>query len=287
MRIFVQGMGLMGASLALRLKELGHHVAGSVRSARSREILEAMGLDDITLASEFRANQLAGYDLVFLGLNVSDCLPAIDEIMKNEGLASSLLIADMCSTKQQICAHVAEHHPRARFVGTHPMAGKEIQGPAAADAFLFKDCTVYIISPVEQNNNDRIRDAEILTQLWQAVGARTCAISPQEHDRNMAYVSHGLHLAACMIAKLSGSAAGDPNSPSPAAGSYRDMTRVALSSGVMWHDITMSNKVHIVEWLKELSTASAELAAQVEHGNADIVALFNDAATSRARVMRT
>jgi prephenate dehydrogenase len=287
MRIFIQGMGLMGASLGLRLKEMGHHIAGSVRSEQSREILVTQGLVDITLAHGFRASQLEGFDVVFLGLNVSDCLPAIDEIMKIDSLAKTLIIADMCSTKQQICSYVAENYPHARFVGTHPMAGKELQGPAAADVTLFRDCTVYITSPNAPSNAERKQDAAVITQLWQKVGARTCAIAPAEHDRNMAYVSHGLHLAACMIAKMSGGAAGDSNTPSPAAGSYRDMTRIALSSGAMWQDITMSNRVHVAEWLKELSTASAELAAQVEHGSADIVSLFHDAAASRAKVMRT
>jgi prephenate dehydrogenase len=286
MKVFVQGMGLMGASLALRLKELGHEVAGSVRSEGSRKLLKSRGLPEVILAGEFAPEHLIGTDLLVLGLNISDCLPAIDAAMAIPELRESLVVIDMCSTKQQICDHVAQHHPQARFVGTHPMAGKETQGPAAADALLFENCTVYI-TPAVSSSDRLIQDTAMVAEFWRSVGARTCTIGALDHDRTMAYVSHGLHLAACLIARMSGEAAGSPDTPSPAAGSYRDMTRIAMSSGAMWQDIVMSNRENVVHWLKQLSSETNLLAEVLESGKADIVSLFSDAATARARVMRT
>jgi len=286
MKVFIQGMGLMGASLALRLKELGHEVAGSVRSEGSRSLLQSRGLPEVVLASEFAPEHLFGTDLLVLGLNISDCLPAIDAVMAIPELRKSLVVIDMCSTKQQICDHVAQKHPQARFVGTHPMAGKETQGPAAADPLLFDNCTVYI-TPAVTGSETLMQDTAMVTELWRSVGARTCSIDATEHDRSMAYVSHGLHLAACLIARMSGELAGSPDAPSPAAGSYRDMTRIAMSSGAMWQDIVMSNRENVVQWLKQLSSETNVLAEMLESGKADIVTLFGDAAAARARVMRT
>ncbi len=286
MKIFIQGMGLIGASLALRLKELGHEVSGSVRSEPSRAILQSRGLQNTVLAESFTPDMLSGTDLLVLGLNISDCLPAIDAAMAVPGLQKSLVIMDMCSTKQQICDHVSTKHPHARFVGSHPMAGKETQGPAAADPQLFHGCTVYI-TPVGANTAAVNQDSAMVTELWRSVGAKTGTIAAEEHDLSMAYVSHGLHLAACLIARMSGDRAGAPETPSPAAGSYRDMTRIALSSGIMWQDIVESNRENVVQWLKQLSVESQALAAMLESGNADIVKLFSDGAAARAKVMRT
>ncbi|AFM14544.1 prephenate dehydrogenase [Turneriella parva] len=286
MRIFIQGMGLIGASMALRLKELGHEVAGSVRSEKSRDVLKSLGLQNIALADEFSAKLLEGRDLLVLGLNISDCLPAIDAAMATASLRKSLLVTDLCSTKEQICDYVAAHHPYMRFVGSHPMAGKEIQGPAAAEASLFTDCTVFI-TPARADAPTQANDVKTVTDLWREIGAKTCTIAPDEHDRRMAYVSHGLHLAACLIARLSGAAAGSADLPTPAAGSYRDMTRIALSSGAMWQDIVTSNQKNVAEWLRALAAESTALAATLDAGNADIVTLFSEAASARAKVMRT
>jgi len=286
MKVFIQGMGLIGASLALRLKELGHTVHGSVRSEKSRGVLNALGISEITLAHEFSAQILAGFDLLVLGLNISDCLPAIDAAMSAPQLSESLVVTDLCSTKQQICDYVAANHPKMRFVGSHPMAGKEIQGPGAAEARLFAECTVYI-TPAAMEHPWVRQDVAMVQRLWQEVGARTAEISPAEHDRRMAYVSHGLHLAACLIARMSGPVAGTPETPTPAAGSYRDMTRIAMSSGAMWQDIIRSNQHNVTEWLRELAQESAGLADAIESGKADVVSLFSDAASARNKVMRT
>ena len=286
MKIFIQGMGLIGASLALRLKELGHTVHGSVRSEKSREVLQALGIGETILAKDFSPQLLAGFDLLVLGLNISDCLPAIDAAMALPQLGDSLVVTDLCSTKQQICEHVAMNHPKMRFVGSHPMAGKETQGPAAAEARLFADCTVYI-TPAATDHPKAKQDLAMVQILWQQVGARTAEILPAEHDRRMAYVSHGLHLAACLIARMSGPLAGAPATPTPAAGSYRDMTRIAMSSGAMWQDIIHSNKQNVTEWLRELAKESAALAEAIDAGQADIVSLFGEAASARHKVMRT
>ena len=281
MKIFIWGMGLIVASLALALRDRGHEICGAVRSAQSREILSRLGFDRVTTDESQALKMLADCDMLALGLNISDCYRILDLVLTDTALADRLILFDMCSTKAAICDYVRRHHAAANFVGTHPMAGKEKQGPEAADAELFAGQTVFITAAPPSR-----AAAEKVTQLWQSVGALAVPIDAAVHDHTMAYVSHGLHLAACLIADLSGKVF-DPQMPvSPVAGSYRDMTRIALSSGEMWQSITDTNRENIADWLTQLSERSAALAGEIRAGKADVKKLFADAGRERRKFMR-
>lgn len=279
-RVFIWGMGLIGASLGLRLKALGYQVSGSVRSEKSRTELLNMGFSGIVVGEAESLAALASADILALGLNLPDCYGVLDKVLTNPALAEKLIVFDMCSTKAEICNFVRSNYPKARFVGIHPMAGKEKNGPGAAEATLFEGATVFVIPHTDKAVTDRI------TRLWQDSGARSASISPEEHDRWMAYMSHGLHLSACLIAKMSGDIF-DPAFPLyPAAGSYRDMTRIAQSSGEMWRDIVTSNKGNVAAWLRKLGREAASLADELDSGKADIPALFAEAKKNRDQIMR-
>ncbi len=282
MKIFIWGMGLIGASLALALREKGHQISGAVRSAQSREALRRMGFDRVTTDETEALKMLRECDMLALGLNVNDCFRILDLILADSALAGKLIVFDMCSTKADICEYARRHGAALNFVGTHPMAGKEKQGPEAADAALFAGQTVFITA-ISASQTAAVKVAE----LWQSIGGLTVPIEATAHDRTMAYVSHGLHLAACLIAGLSGKVF-DPEMPvSPVAGSYRDMTRIAMSSGEMWQSITDSNRENIADWLSQLSARSAELASEIRAGKADVKKLFSDAERERRKFMRT
>lgn len=285
MRVFIWGMGLIGASLGLRLKEQKIKVSGAVRSEKSRKQLEQMGLSATTSPEECLA-ALADTDVLALGLNIQDCYPVLDQVMAIADLRKRLIIFDMCSSKQQICEYVQTRYGDAAFVGCHPMAGKEKQGPEAADALLFEGSTVFIVPP---DSNATMRQKEGLTiveRIWQLTGAKIAKIGAEQHDNIMAHTSHGLHLAACLIARLSGNVDIENLATSPAGGSYRDMTRIVESSGVMWSEIIESNRVHTAAWLRALAKEAGALAATIENGNADIAALFVEASAIRSRIMR-
>ncbi|HNL09427.1 MAG TPA: prephenate dehydrogenase/arogenate dehydrogenase family protein [Turneriella sp.] len=286
MKVFIWGMGLIGASLGLRLKQAGYQVSGAVRSERSRSILQQMGFSDIVTDTESCLRTLAECDMLALGLNIEDCFPAIDHVMEVPALRDRLILLDMCSSKKQICGYMQQKYPDAAFVGCHPMAGKEKQGPEAAEATLFERSTVFLAAPVAEPSVRQRAAREAVAELWAATGARTAVVAPDEHDRIMAHVSHGLHLAACLIARLSGRLNTEALAASPAAGSYRDMTRIAESSGVMWNEITASNRDHVTAWLRDLAAEANRLADDLDAGKADIAALFAEASAARSRVMR-
>lgn len=282
MKIFIWGMGLIGASLALALREKGHLISGAVRSAQSREALRRLGFDRVTTDEADALKMLGECDMLALGLNVNDCFRILDLVFADKVLAKKLIVFDMCSTKAEICEYAKRHHATVNFVGTHPMAGKEKQGPEAADAELFSGQTVFITTlPGAETAAGKV------SNLWRSVDALTVPIDAAVHDRTMAYVSHGLHLTACLIADLSGKVF-DPEMPvSPVAGSYRDMTRIAMSSGEMWQSITDTNRENIAAWLTQLSERSAKLAQEIRDGKADVRKLFADAELVRGKFMRT
>lgn len=283
MKIFIWGMGLIGASLAQALRAKGHEIRGAVRSAQSRDLLLAQGFTAITTDENEALAMLKDCDMLALGLNVGDCYRILDTVLADQALYNRLIVFDMCSTKAELLRYVEANYRTARFIGTHPMAGKEKQGPAAAEASLFENSVVFLTPPQEHNAND----LKTVETLWQSTGARTCTIDAAQHDEVMAYVSHGLHLAACVIAELSDKVAAAHLPVSAAAGSYRDMTRVATSSGEMWQGITDSNRENIADWLVSYAERLKSLAGQVRAGNADIAGLFSEAQRIRNEIMRT
>jgi prephenate dehydrogenase len=287
MKVFIWGMGLIGASLGLRLKQAGYQVTGAVRTERSRRVLQQKGFSEVFIANDECLRALSGCDILALGLNIEDCFPIIDQVMAQPALREKLIVFDMCSSKKQICEFMQRNYPDAAFVGSHPMAGKEKQGPEAADAHLFEGSTVFLVSPPADSSPRQARAHAIVAELWGATGARTATLTADEHDRIMAHVSHGLHLAACLIARLSGRLNLDTLQVSPAAGSYRDMTRIAESSGAMWKEITLSNQEYVTAWLRDLGSEALRLAHDLETGRADIPALFAEASAARRRVMRS
>lgn len=286
MKVFIWGMGLIGASLGLRLKQAGYQVAGAVRSERSRAVLHQMGFAQVVTATDDCLRLLEDCDMLALGLNIEDCYPAIESVMAVPALREKLIVFDMCSSKKMICDYMQQKFPEVAFVGSHPMAGKEKQGPEAAEAGLFEGSTVFLADPGPHASARQSAARTAVAELWSATGALTATVAADEHDRIMAHVSHGLHLAACLIARLSGRLDTDRLGASPAAGSYRDMTRIAESSGNMWAEITQSNHMHVTAWLRDLASDATRLADDLDAGKADIPGLFAEASAARSRVMR-
>ncbi|MBS0616934.1 MAG: prephenate dehydrogenase/arogenate dehydrogenase family protein [Spirochaetes bacterium] len=285
--IFIWGMGLMGASLALRLKEAGHRVSGAVRSSKSQQTLTQMGLTDILMGDTECIQALEHADILVLGLNLNDCYRVLSLIAAHPTLGERLAILDLCSTKAEIMAHVRTYYPHLRFIGTHPMAGKEIQGPQAAERTLYENAAVFITPPEHLHAAIAQDLTRLAADIWSIAGAHTATINAVEHDRMMAAVSHGLHLNACLIALLSASGAGKNIDLSPAAGSYRDMTRIVQSSGKMWAEIIHSNRQNTSAWLRALADAANELATGIDQQTVDIAVLFEKAQAVRTQVMRT
>ncbi|GAA0479689.1 prephenate dehydrogenase [Paractinoplanes deccanensis] len=211
MNVTVIGLGLIGGSLLRALDAFGHQVVGFDADGATREAAEGEGFD----TADTIAGAARGADVVVLAVPLPALPPVVEELAGFEGL-----VTDVTSVKGPVRELAKDLR---RFVGGHPMAGKESSGFASSEATLFTNCSwVLCLEPGETDLTDWLTLAEVYTDL----GARVVPVTAAEHDRAVAQVSHVPHLFA---AALAGQLAGNPLAGALAAGSFRDGTRVAAT----------------------------------------------------------
>ncbi|MGK5679689.1 prephenate dehydrogenase [Actinoplanes sp. URMC 104] len=213
MEIAIVGLGLIGGSLLRALAAAGHSVTGYDADPATRDLAATAGFE----VADSVPGAVAGTELVVLAVPLPGLPAVLDELTGYEGL-----VTDVTSVKSPVRDLAARHGVR-RFVGGHPMAGKETSGFAAAEAGLFDGCAwVLTLEPHATGLPDWLTAAALFTRL----GARVVPVTAAEHDRAVAEVSHVPHLfAAALALQLEG----NPLAGTLAAGSFRDGTRVAAT----------------------------------------------------------
>ena len=211
--IAIVGVGLIGGSFALALRKAGFQgkIIGVSSPATVQKAL-ALGVIDEALPL---AEAAAAADLVYLSQPISQILATLDV------LETDALVTDAGSTKAVICERARK---LKRFVGGHPMAGKESRGVEHADADLFRG-RPYVLTA---------REPQLETWI-ERFGARLVILDPVEHDRQVAFVSHLPQLLSTTLAAV---LAGKEQVAGPAAA---DLTRLALSPYDIWRDIFATN----------------------------------------------
>ena len=252
-RLVVCGVGLIGGSFALALKAAGlvREVVGVGRSQASLERALALGVIDRAAADWAQA--LAGAEVVLLAMPVGQTEAVVKAMAPH--LAPGTLVTDAGSTKRNVIEafylHLGGH--LAHAVPGHPIAGAEKSGCEAADATLFRGRKV-VLTPLPENEPGSVLR---VAQLWQACGAIIREMSPQEHDRVFAAVSHLPHVLAYALVHDLAERANAEQLFEYAAGGFRDFTRIAASHPEMWRDICLVNRQAI---LAELDQYLSELA---------------------------
>lgn len=279
-RLALLGVGLIGGSVALALKRAGQ-VGRVVGYGRNRANLEeALGLGVIDEIAASPEAAVPGADRVLLAMPVGAMAATFARIAPL--LADHALVTDAGSTKQDVVAAArAGLGPRiARFVPGHPIAGAEKSGAAAAMADLYDGRSV-ILTPLPENDAATVA---AIAGMWQACGAQVQAMSAAEHDRIFAAVSHLPHLAAfALVDEL----AGRPEAElffRHAGSGFRDFTRIAGSSPVMWRDIALANRRALVAELDAyLSRLSAYRDALATGDGDGLMQSFTRASEARSR----
>jgi prephenate dehydrogenase len=276
-RVAVLGIGLIGGSFALALKEraLARHIVGVARREETRrEALEA-GLCDESTSEPTEAAR--GADLVFLASPVG-AMPALcAEIAPF--VAPDCLITDGGSTKARVVEACEPLFDHAHFIGGHPMAGSADSGPLAARADLFEGAT-WILTPTPRTQPKAL---DTLRELVVQLGARPLFMAPQSHDELLAVSSHLPHLtASALVQTFLKSKAESPQIAELVAGGWRDSTRVAAGSAEMWRDICLDNAPSIEraldEFVRELEGLRALVSAR---DGAALEAWLDEAARER------
>ena len=262
-RLAVVGIGLLGGSVAKAARQYGlaREIVGVGRDAA--RLAPALAEGTLDRATTDVAAGASGADLVVLAAPVG----AIERLLEAVWRAApdDALVTDVGSTKRGIVS-AAQRLGAARalqFVGSHPMAGSEQSGYAAARADLFRGATV-IVTPTEASEP---RSVKAVTGLWEALGAgRVLTLDADTHDRAVAAVSHVPHLVACAL--VDAVTRLDPAALDVAARGFKDTTRIAAASPEVWGEIFLANRAALGAATREFLRALAELAKLVEAGDA-------------------
>jgi len=276
-KITLIGVGLLGGSLgmALRKRRLAKPVAGYVRRAASAVECEGFGAVDV--ATLDLAHAVEGAELVVLCTPIAQMRPLVARILLS--LRPGAIVTAVGSVKGSVVQDLEALVAKAGgcFVGSHPMAGAEKMGVAAARADLFAGA-VCVVTPTRKTNAAAARKVE---QLWKAVGARVVRLTPEAHDRLVSRSSHLPHVVAAQLANLILS----PNAPKEqgmlCANGFRDTTRIAASSPEMWRDIALANRRNLIGALDSFVAGLQEFRRALRSGDARAVSKFFEQARER------
>jgi prephenate dehydrogenase len=237
-KITIIGVGLLGGSLGLAIKKrrLAAEVAGFVRRAASiAECKRARAVDFCTCDLH---EAVTGADLIVLCTPLAQMLPLVGKMVP--AIKRGAILTDVGSVKTSVVKELESLVTKAGapFIGSHPMAGAENTGVAAARADLFTHA-VCILTPTRRSNPTALRKIDL---FWQAVGARAIRLTPELHDELVSRSSHLPHVAAATLANLVLDPALPRSQPLLCANGFRDTTRIASGSPEMWRDIALANR---------------------------------------------
>ncbi|MDO5090699.1 MAG: prephenate dehydrogenase/arogenate dehydrogenase family protein [Cardiobacteriaceae bacterium] len=230
------GMGLIGGSLAMALGQSGLAARIVAVDQSKAALAEALALGVIDEAVEIPA--LAAADVIVLATPV-DALFAVCADLAKVDLKPDVVITDVGSTKGSVldAMRAAFGDVPPWFVPAHPIAGREKSGVRAAEADLFAGRKVILTTLPETDN----RALGIVSRLWHAAGALTTYMSIDEHDEILGATSHLPHVLAYLLVDMLDQDLHHEAIFSYAAGGFRDFTRIASSSPVMWRDVCVHN----------------------------------------------
>ncbi len=278
MKLAVIGVGLIGGSFALALKQakVAAHVVGVGRSAANLKLALERGAIDSIAADPAAAAR--GADLVFLATPVS----YYPKILSSMSLHSKAVVTDAGSTKRDVVAAArnALKEKTAQFVPGHPIAGAEKSGVAAATPDLFRNRRV-ILTPLPENPLSAVRTVE---QAWESCGARIARMTAEEHDSVLAAVSHLPHVLAFALVHDIAARENAAQLFSYAAGGFRDFTRIASSHPEMWRDICIANRDRLLAEIGRYAREVDALKKILESAEpAALEKLFTEARDARQR----
>ena len=260
-KVVIIGVGLIGGSFALGLKAAGaaREIVGLERSAQALARARALGIIDTACTSPEEA--LRGADLVLLAAPVAQTAAILASLLP--WLEPHTIVTDAGSTKSDVVAsaRTVMKERVGQFVPGHPIAGRESNGPDAAIPDLYRGKKA-VLTPLPENDG---RSVERVAQAWRLCGAIIHVLTPGEHDKVFAAVSHLPHLLAYALVD---DIANKPHADllfQYAASGFRDFTRIAGSSPEMWRDISLANRDALLgeldAYLAQLNGLRARLAS--------------------------
>lgn len=279
--IGIIGVGLMGGSLALGLRKANwcNRIIGF--DADQQAITDALRLKIIDEGYTSIADCAEVPEVVIIAVPVSRVKMVFTEI--KPWFASCKAITDVCSTKQSIVDaldRLFSGDTPACFVPGHPIAGREQSGVLAAVDDLFSQRKV-ILTP---NGTTSSASIELVTTMWQQVGAHVEQLGISEHDQILAATSHLPHVIAYALVHCLSTQNHTPEIFRYAAGGFADFTRIASSDPLVWRDICLANRTELLKSIDDFDMNLKQLRTSLENSDGDsLQAMFVQAKNARDR----
>lgn len=250
MKVIVYGLGIIGASICAALKNAGHTVLGKNRSRKPIDYAVAHGYID------GEAETFAGADVVFLALPPR----VVMQVADGENFPDNCIVADICGVKEPIERAVYSKPRNFRYVGAHPMAGKETTGIESASPTLFSGANIVL---TRCPKTDEEAFAAVRALACDMKFGRIVVCGAKEHDRMVALTSQLAHVVSNAYVKspLTGGCVGFTG------GSFQDMTRIAPLDEYVWTELFFLNGGNLKRELKRLTDRLGEYLAALEKGD--------------------
>ena len=245
MNVLIIGVGLIGGSFALALRDRG--LADCIEGVEAseehaRRALERGLVDRIVTLEE----GLPSADLIVLATPV-DTIPLLTVKILNR-IAPHQVVMDTGSIKGELCEVISMHARRGRFVAAHPMWGTEYSGPKAAQRGAFTGRSVVLCDTV-RSDKDALTTVE---GIFRTLGSPAVYMDPEEHDLHAAYVSHISHVTSFALAlTVLEKEREERHIFDLAGGGFESTVRLAKSSAATWVPILLQNKYNVLDVLRE------------------------------------
>lgn len=252
----VVGLGLIGGSVARRLRGFSDKVIGIDNNAETLKTAMADGVIDV---ADTDGKCVKDADLIILCLYPS----ANVEFVKQHAdvIKKGAIVTDVSGVKQYVVENIKKYLPDGvDFVGGHPMAGREVGGYQNSDDTLFNGAS-YLITPSADNKPESIA---LIRKMAEHIGCtHIITTTPSEHDAVIAYTSQLMHVVAVALCD-------NPmieRSTYFSAGSLRDCTRVAVINEKMWSELFLENKEHLAARITEMQESLGKIKTALENEN--------------------
>ena len=263
--IVIIGLGLMGGSVAKALKNKNPEIVISAfdHNDSALDLALDVGIIDKKISTLEEINNLEpkDADIIIIAVPVIESLKVFDAI--NGLFNSDITITDTASAKSLISDHLEENYSSpTNIILSHPMAGSHNTGVGYADEAMFNNKKVLITELL----NPKDHCLQLVTNLWESLGAAVFKIDPIKHDEIMSYASHLPHVISYAVLN---SIMKNPNEniTTFSAGGLKDFVRIGGSDPKMWTDIFISNKDSILKAINAYKDSLDELSMLLEADN--------------------
>jgi prephenate dehydrogenase len=279
MIVTIIGTGLIGGSMALTLKEKGFATKVIGVDASEQHLAQALALGIIEEAHALQ-DAVVLSDLIIIATPINAAENLLPQVLD---IATSQVVMDVGSTKNNICKIVEAHPKRGRFVATHPMWGTEYSGPEAAVKNAFADKATVICSK-EASDPDA---AALVEQVYHTLGMHLLFMDADAHDVHVAYISHISHITSFALANTVLEKEREEDAIFElASGGFESTVRLAKSNPSMWVPILMQNKENVLDVLNEHISQLRKFKASLEKEDPDYLLELIEKANGIKRILK-